>query len=111
MQAGRTIPPSSADIELSHIPAEEQGLTTDAITYPDLSRWKTFTIITTVTGITILNSMGNGIVTVGLPTIGRDLQLSDSLILWFPTRRVFLTEGPPPSIHSHAVVSSSLQAN
>ena len=111
MQAGRAIPPASTDIELSHIRAEEQSLTTDAIMYPDLSRWKTFTIITTVTGITILNSMGNGIVTVGLPTIGRDLQLSDSLILWSPIHRVFLTEGPPLSIRSHAAASSSSQAN
>jgi hypothetical protein len=36
-----------------------------------------------VTGITVLNSMQNGIVTVGLPTIGRDLQLNPSLILWY----------------------------
>jgi len=43
------------------------------------------TIISTVSGITVLNSMQNGIVTVGLPTIGRDLGLNPSLILWYVT--------------------------
>jgi hypothetical protein len=62
---------------------EERGLATDAITYPTLSRWQTFIIISTVSGITVLNSMQNGIVTVGLPTIGRDLGLSQSLLLWY----------------------------
>ena len=111
MQAGTTISPASADIELSHVRMEEQSLTADAIMYPPLSRWKSFTIITTVTGITILNSMQNGIVTVGLPTIGRDLQLSDSLILWCDPHQVSLTVGPPLFIPWHAVVFSSLQAN
>jgi len=63
--------------------SEDRGLATDTITYPNLSRLETFTIISTVTGITILNSMQNGIVTVGLPTIGRDLGLNSSLILWY----------------------------
>ena len=67
---------------------EEEGqVLTETVTYPALSRWKTFTIISTVTGITVLNSMQNGIVTVGLPTIGRDLQLNPSLILWYPPAR------------------------
>src|SRR5436190_21382708 len=93
MQLGPSIPKaalptlsSSNDIELSHAYSQHQGSEeqrlTEAITYPPLSRWKTFTIISTVTGITILNSMQNGIVTVGLPTIGRDLDIPQSLILW-----------------------------
>jgi hypothetical protein len=101
MQSEVTIPPaarptalSTETIELSRIhpqvvridEAEERGLITDTAAYPTLSRWKTLTIISTVTGITILNSMQNGIVTVGLPTIGRDLQLSENLILWYPTQ-------------------------
>jgi hypothetical protein len=69
---------------------EERGLT-ETVTYPSLSKLETFTIITTVTGITVLNSMQNGIVTVGLPTIGRDLQLSSSLILWYPSSLEVLT--------------------
>jgi MFS family permease len=101
MQARTTIPPASVDIELSHIRVEEQSLTTDAIIYPPLSRWKSFTIITTVTGITILNSMQNGIVTVGLPTIGRELQLSGSLILWYETHKR-MTHSRPSSVYSLA---------
>src|SRR5579859_2470101 len=86
--------PTIAEIELSRwsprdmdtaAAHEEQGqVLTDTVTYPTLSKWKTFIIISTVTGITVLNSMQNGIVTVGLPTIGRDLQLNPSLILWSP---------------------------
>ena len=84
------LPLGTAEIELSrvhsetvslHPETEERGLT-EAITYPTLSRWRTITIISTVTGITVLNSMQSGIVTVGLPTIGRDLGLNQSLILW-----------------------------
>ena len=71
------IPPLSPE-------SDQQLLVGETITYPALSKWKTFTIISTVTGITVLNSMQTGIVTVGLPTIGRDLGLSESLILWFP---------------------------
>lgn len=96
--AAPTIPPTLAvaptlasDIELmrisSHLDspfASDEVPLTGEITYPVLSKWKTFTIISTVTGITVLNSMQTGIVTVGLPTIGRDLGLSESLILWSP---------------------------
>jgi hypothetical protein len=110
MQATPTIPPTLAvaptltsDIELERIRSQYEGpplspesdqapLSGDTITYPNLSKWKTFTIISTVTGITVLNSMQNGIVTVGLPTIGRDLGLSDSLILWS-------SPSPPLSLH------------
>jgi hypothetical protein len=91
-----TIPPTlsvaptlASDIELVRIHphldaplASDEVPLTGEITYPTLSKWQTFTIISTVTGITVLNSMQNGIVTVGLPTIGRDLGLSESLILW-----------------------------
>ena len=85
------LPPGTAEMELSRIhsqtmssspeDSEERGLT-DVVTYPTLSRWKTITIISTVTGITVLNSMQSGILTVGLPTIGRDLGLNQNLILW-----------------------------
>jgi hypothetical protein len=95
------LPPGTVEIELSRLrssqtshhdqDSEEQGLT-EVVTYPTLSRWKTFTIISTVTGITVLNSMQNGILTVGLPTIGRDLGLNQNLILWSP-----LPPSPPVS--------------
>lgn len=105
-------PPMTTEIELPRIRSqassvhetEERGLATDAITYPTLSRWQTFTIISTVSGITVLNSMQNGIVTVGLPTIGKDLGLSQSLLLWYPAIISSLTLGHLPFILSHAVV-------
>src|SRR5579862_4056401 len=78
---------------------EERGLT-DIVTYPSLSKLETFTIITTVTGITILNSMQNGIVTVGLPTIARDIQLNPSLILWYLSP--VLANPRPSSVYSLA---------
>src|SRR5271170_6482214 len=88
------LPPGTVEIELSRVhsertshhgeDSEERGLT-NVVTYPTLSRWKIFTIISTLTGITVLNSMQNGILTVGLPTIGRDLGLNQNLILWSPS--------------------------
>ncbi|KAI9697107.1 MAG: hypothetical protein M1820_007922 [Bogoriella megaspora] len=41
-----------------------------------------FSVISSVTVVTGLNSMLNGIVTVDLPTIADDLELSESLLLW-----------------------------
>ena len=105
---------ASATTEIELVSHEEQGLTSEARAYPPLSRWKSFTIIATVTGITILNSMQNGIVTVGLPIIGRDLHLSESLILWFCPSRCHLlvdTLGPPQFILLHVAVSSFSQDN
>jgi hypothetical protein len=87
-----------ATIEHAHRTGEEEGLT-EGIMYPVLSRWKTFTIISTVSGITVLNSMQNGIVTVGLPTIGRDLGLSENLILWYPIPD---PQSPPRELSSQA---------
>src|SRR5436190_1057798 len=92
---------ASATTEIELVSHEEQGLTSEARAYPPLSRWKSFTIIATVTGITILNSMQNGIVTVGLPIIGRDLHLSESLILWF----AILGAGQPVGFASGMVLS------
>lgn len=88
---------------LSTYESDERGLTTEGVTYPTLSRWKTFTIISTVTGITILNSMQNGILTVGLPTIGRDLNLSENLILWWaPAPCLYPANKRPSSVYSLA---------
>jgi MFS family permease len=121
MQSTPTVPPplipaQTAEIELSRIrsqqpplsssfserESEERGLI-DAITYPTLSQWKTFTIISTVTGITVLNSMQNGIVTVGLPTIGRDLGINQNLILWFlPVPNNLISDYRPSSVYSLA---------
>ena len=95
MHSAKLATPALTEIELSRRSQcqddgsssrdEEGQVLTETVTYPVLSRWKTVTIISTVSGITVLNSMQNGIVTVGLPTIGRDLGLNPSLILWYVT--------------------------
>ena len=50
--------------------------------YPELSLSQAIVMISVVTGITVLNSIGNGLLTVGLPTIAADLGLNDDLVLW-----------------------------
>ena len=52
------------------------------ISYPTISGLRTIAIITTVSGITMLNSTGNGLLTIGLPTIAEDLEFPSSLELW-----------------------------
>ncbi|KAL3426009.1 MFS transporter [Phlyctema vagabunda] len=51
-------------------------------TVPEISKWKTMIIIGTVASVTLINSMLAGILTVALPTMARDLNLSEGLILW-----------------------------
>lgn len=47
-----------------------------------ISKWKASIIIGTVACITLVNSMLAGILVVSLPTMARDLGLSDALLLW-----------------------------
>ena len=46
------------------------------------SKWQQFVLIASVSGCTFLNSLGNGLLTVGTPTMARDLGLDKSLELW-----------------------------
>ena len=50
--------------------------------FPDVSRSRAFVIILLLTGVSFLNTMGSGILTVALPTIARDIGLSNNLLLW-----------------------------
>ncbi len=50
--------------------------------FPDISRSRAFVIISLLTGVSFLNTMGSGILTVALPTIARDINLSSNLLLW-----------------------------
>lgn len=61
---------SSADAESSPGPARK------------VSRLQSITVITTLAGISFLNTMGSGILIAALPRIARDLGLSQALILW-----------------------------
>ena len=48
----------------------------------DISAWRTIAIIGTVACATLLNSLLNGLLVVGLPTMARDLSLDANLLLW-----------------------------
>ena len=50
--------------------------------FPQISRSRAFVIIFLLTGVSFLNTMGSGILTVALPTIARDIGLSQNLLLW-----------------------------
>ncbi|KAJ5378643.1 hypothetical protein N7509_011762 [Penicillium cosmopolitanum] len=47
-----------------------------------LSRARAVILIATLTGITFVGSMSGGLLTVGLPSIAKDLRLPDNLLLW-----------------------------
>lgn len=49
---------------------------------PEISRSKASLIIVMLTGVSFLNTMGSGILTVALPTIAHDISLSPNLLLW-----------------------------
>jgi hypothetical protein len=55
----------------------------DDVAVEDLSKGRTFVVILSVTVITGISSLLAGIVTVGLPTIARDLRLESNLLLWY----------------------------
>ena len=48
----------------------------------NLSRASAVILITTLSGITFVGSMSGGLLTVGLPTIAKDLDLANNLLLW-----------------------------
>ncbi|CAG8236996.1 unnamed protein product [Penicillium salamii] len=48
----------------------------------NLSRSSAVILITTLSGITFVGSMSSGLLTVGLPTIAKDLNLPNNLLLW-----------------------------
>jgi tRNA(Leu) C34 or U34 (ribose-2'-O)-methylase TrmL len=48
----------------------------------NLSRSSAVILITTLTGINFVGSMSNGLLTVALPTIAKDLSLPSNLLLW-----------------------------
>lgn len=71
-------------------PSDQSSRTTDAEkpisdgepALPDISRSRAFVIFSLLTGLSFLNTMGSGILTVALPTIARDINLSPNLLLW-----------------------------
>ena len=49
---------------------------------PPISKLRAITVITTLSGISLLNTMGSGILISALPTIARDVHLPPHLLLW-----------------------------
>ncbi|TLS30347.1 hypothetical protein PpBr36_03216 [Pyricularia pennisetigena] len=47
-----------------------------------MSKLRACLVIATLSGVSFLNTMGSGILTVSLPTMARDVKLDDSLLLW-----------------------------
>lgn len=53
----------------------------------DVSRLRMVMVIATVAGMTLVNSLLTGLLTVGLPSIAQDVKLEDSLLLWYVVLR------------------------
>jgi hypothetical protein len=48
----------------------------------DFSKSRSAAVIITVAGVNFLNTLGSGILTVALPQIAKDLDLSREILLW-----------------------------
>ena len=72
------------ETSLTHQLSDGQPSLEDAyVTRPvNLSRSSAVILITTLSGITFVGSMSGGLLTVGLPTIAKDLNLPNNLLLW-----------------------------
>lgn len=68
-------------VELRSICDSHPQISSEA-TIPQRSALQSVTIILVVSGVTFLNSMVNGLLIVGLPTIANDLGLASNLIFW-----------------------------
>ncbi|KFY40060.1 hypothetical protein V494_03671 [Pseudogymnoascus sp. VKM F-4513 (FW-928)] len=71
------------NIQASQVPAgEEINEPLTSGNGPKISKWRATVIIGTVACITLINSMLAGILVVSLPTMARELGLSQDLLLW-----------------------------
>lgn len=75
---------SSLEPSVTHQLSDRQPSLEDVlVTRPvNLSRSSAVILITTLSGITFVGSMSGGLLTVGLPTIAKDLNLPNNLLLW-----------------------------
>jgi hypothetical protein len=85
-------PPSPSSQSLnnheSSAPSQQNGsigaeLAPVASTHEDVSKGTTTVVIASVTCITAIGTLLSGLVTVGLPTMAKDLGLEQSLLLWY----------------------------
>lgn len=69
-----------------------QAPTPAPLSTPPMSRVCASVVVTTVAGVSFLNTLGSGLLTIGLPRIAADLNLASNLLLW-PASIFALTAG------------------
>lgn len=85
-------PPASDDKELDQPQVDEFKRQPNSDGVSSHSRLRDIAIITILTGVSFLNTMGSGILTIALPRISHDISLSPNLLLW-PASVYALTAG------------------
>lgn len=82
---GYPIPPQQSPATQRNIEFQRQGEENASLTnasIPSISKWRASIIIGTVACINLTNSMLGGILVVSLPSMARELGLSQDLLLW-----------------------------
>ncbi|KAL9608327.1 MAG: hypothetical protein Q9167_006832 [Letrouitia subvulpina] len=91
-----TLGPSSASASISNPAKERQSkdgihLKTgdsslesppSSIAEPNLSKLRSILIVVTLAGVSFLNTLGSGLLTIALPRISQDIGLAENLLLW-----------------------------
>lgn len=86
-EGGLVRPTSSRKLIPSHtfavVDAESDSEDGGAVRQPaQQSLWATTLLITTLCGVTFASSMTTGLLAVALPTMAKELDISDGLLLW-----------------------------
>lgn len=63
-------------------PTPTQNIVVDPSTAVVEKKGATAVIITTIAGVTVISSLLSGIVTIALPVMARDLEISEALLFW-----------------------------
>src|ERR1700761_5631579 len=79
----RTRSHTAANLRQSNETQNRNAVSDEVSVEEDLSKSRTFVVILSVTVIPSISSLLAGIITVGLPTIARDLGLESNLLLWY----------------------------
>lgn len=53
-----------------------------SIVEPNLSKLRSILIVVTLAGVSFLNTLGSGLLTIALPRISQDISLAENLLLW-----------------------------
>ena len=90
--ASKELHTGKAGTSLPDLPRADHETELDSNASSSTPRLKGIAIITILTGVSFLNTMGSGILTIALPRLSQDLSLSPSLLLW-PASVYALTAG------------------